>query len=116
MNQYNKYGFVSGGAIFDAMDRAALRMLNSHYPETDNENWFTASAETSFLRQACPGTKITCVGVLCDKNDDTAYIAMGAYADGTQVATSAFVFKKARHDFCKIQGGNNESNTEQPVG
>lgn len=108
MNQYNKYGFISGGALFDAMDRAALRLLNTEHPETDKENWFTASAETSFLRQACPGTKIKCLGMLCEKNDDTAYIAMGVYADGTLVANCAFVFKKARHDFCKLQGGTND--------
>lgn len=108
MNQYNKYGFISGGALFDAMDRAALRMLNTEHPETDKENWFTASAETSFLRQACPDTKIKCLGMLCEKNDDTAYIAMGVYADGTLVANCAFVFKKARHDFCKLQEGTND--------
>lgn len=108
MNQYNKYGFISGGTLFDAMDRAALRMLNTKYPKTDKENWFTASAETSFLRQACPGTEIKCLGILCGKNDDTAYIAMGVYADGTLVANCAFVFKKARHDFCKLQEGTND--------
>lgn len=108
MNQYNKYGFISGGALFDAMDRAALRMLNTKYPETDKENWFTASAETSFLRQARPGTEIKCLGALCEKNDDTAYIAMGVYADGKLIANCAFVFKKAHHDFCKLQEGTND--------
>lgn len=116
MNQYNKYGFVSGGALFDAMDRAALRLLNTEHPETDKENWFTASAETSFLRQACPGTKITCRKEHFEVTDNGVYIAMSAWTDETLVATSAFLFKKAHHDFCKIQGGNNESNTGQPVG
>lgn len=112
MNQYNKYGFISGGALFDAMDRAALRLLNTEYPETDKENWFTASAETSFLRQACPGTKITCAGSLCNKNDDAIYITMAAYADGTHVATSVFVFKKARHDFCRIREEKDDNKKE----
>lgn len=108
MNQHNKYGFISGGALFDAMDRAALRMLNTEYPETDKENWFTASAETSFLRQACPGTKIRCLGSNCAKDGDTVYVDMCAYADETLVANCAFVFKKARHDFCKLQEGTND--------
>lgn len=108
MNQYNKYGFISGGALFDAMDRAALRMLNTGFPETDKENWFTASAEISFLRQACPGTKIRCLGLNCVKEDNTVYVDMCAYADETLVAQCAFRFKKARHDFCKLQEGTND--------
>lgn len=108
MNQYNKYGFISGGALFDAMDRAALRLLNTEYPETDKENWFTASAETSFLRQACPGTKITCKNCEFEKTDDCAWITMSAWANETLVATSAFVFKRAHQDFCKLQEGTND--------
>lgn len=110
MNPYNKYGFVSGGAIFDAMDRAALRLLNTGWPETDKENWFTASAEISFLRQANPGTKIRCLSLNCVKDGDTVYVDMCAYADETLVAQCAFNFKKATHDFCKIKEGTNENN------
>ena len=109
MNPYNKYGFISGGAIFDTMDRAALRMLNTGWPETDKENWFTASAEISFLRQACPGTKIRCLGNSV-KDGDTVYVGMAAYADEILVAQCAFKFKKATHDFCKIKEGTNENN------
>lgn len=110
MNPYNKYGFVSGGAIFDTMDRFALRTLNADYPETEKEYWFTTSAETSFIKQACPGVEIRCRCERTEMFENTAIVAVAAYADDTLIAASSFMFKKATHDFCKIKEGTNENN------
>lgn len=108
MNKYNKYGFVSGGATFDAMDRYALRQLNAEYPETDHENWFTASAEVCFNKQICPDTKVVYSADI-ERRGDIAYIDVSAKDcdSGIELATICFTFKKAHHNYCEIKGQNN---------
>lgn len=53
MQDTNKYGFISGGAIFDMLDRAALEYINKTWPSTVNENWFTKRSVIHFNLQVC---------------------------------------------------------------
>lgn len=112
MNQFNKYGFVSGGALFDTMDRIALRELNTRHPETEKEFWLTQSAETFFLKQACDGADIRARIRYLNKHDSIAYIGVELFDYDTSVviASSTFVFKKATHNFCETKEGTDENN------
>lgn len=53
MQDKNKYGFISGGAIFDMLDRAALEYINKTWPATTKENWFTKRSVIHFNLQVC---------------------------------------------------------------
>lgn len=112
MNQYNKYGFISGGALFDMMDRFALRTLNTQHPETDKEFWFTQNSETFFLKQACTDTDVRPRLRYLNKQNDIAYIGTEILNvdTGITIASATFVFKKKNHNFCETKGGTHENN------
>lgn len=103
LNQYNKYGFISGGALFDMLDRFALRKINSEYPETDSQNWFTASAEVSFFKQACPGVSLQLITNYIDKKDNIIYIDVEARnEENLVICNCCFSFKLAKKNFCSL--------------
>ena len=45
MNKLNKYGFISGGWLYDMMDRKALTTLNRVFPLTKDQQIYTAQAK-----------------------------------------------------------------------
>ena len=51
MKTKNKYGFVSGGYIFDKMDRIVQDLVETNNP--DLKYWMTKSAKVRYLKQVC---------------------------------------------------------------
>lgn len=100
-DKFNKYGFVSGGYIADLMDRLALRKINESFPETKDQQIYTASARITYHKQLCDT-----VGVAsdtgCTQLDSATYLASCDLYDhnGVMIASGEFDFVKATHNFC----------------
>lgn len=117
MKNTNKYGFYSGGYIFDRIDRYALRMLNNSYPETKNEPWFTEFCEVNFLRQMCDTSATFLRTTTFQKFDDSATIGAELVQGKTVLAIGYVGFKRAKKDYCKLkqkkrQKNDNRNNTK----
>lgn len=50
MDKYNKDGFISGGEIYDKLDRYAQMLVETHSPCKYN---FTHKARITYLKQLC---------------------------------------------------------------
>lgn len=103
MKNKNKYGFYSGGYIFDRIDRYALRMLNNSYPETKDELWFTEACEVNFLKQMCDNDSTYLRTTTFQKFNDSATIGVELVQGKTTLAIGYVVFKRAKGDYCKIK-------------
>lgn len=105
MEERNKYGFVSGGHIFDYLDRKALAALNNYYPETKNRNFFTARASINYLSQCCDtsnwhtGVKVIPHGKWGRSYDIIIYLWQG----DIRRAEGVFLFVEAKENKCKIK-------------
>lgn len=109
MEKLNKYGFVSGGWIFDYMDRAALKCLNASYPETCNENIYTAAAHVSFLSQVCDTSCISAeIKIIpCGKWRKSYTVLVYLRQGNIRRAEANFLFVKAKENKCKIKDRKN---------
>lgn len=103
MDKLNKYGFVSGGYIFDLLDRGALEHLNHKIPDTKNELWFTSRAEISYYRQICDIKDITFDYLFTGCNSTTAIIKATIIQNGEEAVVAEFYFKKANHNYCETK-------------
>ena len=111
MERLNKYGFVSGGYIFDYLDRTALDYLNLEYPKTKTENWFTESADVKFYKQWCDEEYDTFLGSTMEyykQDKGIAKINVKLFLHNARliIAEATFVFKRANNDFCRITKRN----------
>ena len=100
-DKFNKYGFVSGGYIADLMDRLALDKINELFPETKDQQIYTASARITYHKQLCDTTGVAS-DTGCTKLDSVTYLASCDLYDhnGVMIASGEFDFVKATHNFC----------------
>lgn len=106
MQELNKYGFVSGGYIFDLLDRAALAAINKYEPITKDQQVYTKSAKIYYLKQVCDDTKIkTSTHVLFHKKPDEYLVEIHLLINKEVVTKAIFIFKKAKHNYCKTKEG-----------
>ena len=105
MEDKNIYGFISGGKIFDMMDRAALDYVRERYNEKDSYI-FTSHSRISFLKQLCKLHDHS-IHVRSDERGMNPgkrweiYTKLYAGKDRTLIAEAFFEFKKADHNFCE---------------
>lgn len=105
MEDKNIYGFISGGKIFDLMDRAALEYVRENYNEKDSYI-FTGHSRISFLKQLCD-LKNYSIHVHSDERGMAPGQRWEIYTklysgDGkTLIAEAFFEFKKANHNYCE---------------
>jgi len=100
----NKYGFVSGGYLFDLMDRAALRAINKYAPYTTDEQIYTKTAKVWYLKQVCPDDTLKPnTYLLYRKEPDEYHVEIHLLVDKDVVSRAEFVFKKAKRNHCKVK-------------
>lgn len=101
MKSLNKYGFVSGGYIVDKMDRVALTAINTEFPDTKNDLWFTSDCSVEFLKQLCNTDNIR-YAVSLDRDSLYCIDAKVKLLQGdTEIAKGYFTFVHADKNFCK---------------
>lgn len=104
MKNKNKYGFYSGGYIFDRIDRYALRTLNNAYPETKDELWFTSHATIDYKKQLCDNDESTFMRTtVFQKMPDSAIISVEFVQGKTLIAIGCVSFTKTGNDYCKLK-------------
>lgn len=104
MKNKNKYGFYSGGYIFDRIDRYALRTLNNAYPETKDELWFTSNCTVDYKKQLCDSDELTFMRTtVFQKFNDSALVGVELVQGTTLIATGCISFSKAKGDYCKLK-------------
>lgn len=96
--EYNKNGCVSGGFIFDQMDKFGHDCVAEKFPD---KYVFTENANVAFLKQVCNWkdvhlTKSTC---LSDGNTVQIQVAL-AGANDEHYALGYFIFKLKDHAYC----------------
>jgi acyl-coenzyme A thioesterase PaaI-like protein len=103
MNKTNKYGFVSGGYIFDLLDRAALEKLNLCYPETETQQIYTKESTITYHKQLCDTTDIHCrmVYAIFDAITKEYRVGISLMQDKTKIAHARFIFVRADHNYCE---------------
>ena len=109
MKTTNKYGFVSGGWIFDYMDRKALYAMNCAVKETRDKNFYTASAKIKFLNQLCDTKDITLnIGVFIKDRRRILVVVSMWKVRGEIIAKAEFLFVEAKQNKCEIKGNKND--------
>lgn len=105
MKNKNKYGFYSGGYIFDRIDRYALRCLNIAYPTSENEPWYTAHVDVSYLKQLCDlDSSVTfCRTTQFQYTPYVVSIGVEFVQGNTVIAHGLVQFAKAKNNYCKIK-------------
>lgn len=103
MKNTNKYGFISGGYIFDLLDRAALDYINRCYPDTESQQVYTAWCEVNFNKQLCSTRGIT---IKTDKIEQRIIgewwiVNNSLWQRETVIAHAQFWFRKAKKNYCK---------------
>lgn len=105
MKQLNKYGFVSGGCIFDLLDRAALEKLNLCYPETETQQIYTKESTITYHKQLCDTTNIHCrmVCAIFDAITKEYRVGISLMQGKTKIAHARFIFVQAKHNYCETK-------------
>lgn len=104
MKKLNKYGFVSGGCIFDLLDRAALAEINTRYPETADQQIYTAWCEIDFCKQLCDTKGIRIETDMIQQSTPGFWVIENTlYQGDTTIAFGAFKFVRADKNFCEIR-------------
>lgn len=103
MKKTNKYGFISGGYIFDLLDRAALEYINFCYPETEKQQIYTQWCEINFNKQLCQPNGIK---VKTDKIEQRIIgelwvVDNSLWQGNTVIAHAEWWFKKTKHNYCE---------------
>ena len=101
MKNTNKYGFISGGYIFDLLDRTALQAINEKYPETANQQVYTASADIRYFKQLCNTDNIDFFIFDCCYRDNGYGVFLELHQNDTIIATADFDFAVAKHNYCE---------------
>jgi hypothetical protein len=104
MKNTNKYGFVSGARIFDILDRAALGEINNRYPETTDQQIYTAWCEIDFCKQLCDTKDIRVETDMIQQSMPGFWLIENTlYQGDTTIAFGAFKFVRADKNFCEIK-------------
>jgi len=104
MIETNKYGFVSGGWLYDQMDRKALFTLNRVFPVTKDQQIYTSHAKVEYFKQVCDDKDLLMVVPFVDDQAPNEYIVpVDVYYGTTLAAHALFTFKKAKRNFCAIK-------------
>lgn len=106
MENKNIYGFISGGKIFDILDRNALDYVREKYNEKDSFV-FTTHSRITFYKQLCDLENFT----IHVRSDERGMIAGSRWEIYTQlydaeqvlIAEAFFEFKKTDKNFCGIK-------------
>ena len=104
MNKLNKYNFISGGYIFDRLDRAALDAVNQKFHNAD-KLIFTRTAEIDYRKQLCNlrGVKTIVDFVEYDTAQRQYVVGVKLRQIDTDIAYGTFYFKQAFKNFCEIK-------------
>ena len=107
MQELNKYGFYSGGYIFDVLDRVALATINKKYPNTKKQQIYTAHADVFFTKQLCTSEftiDAYSANTWVDMDGVRKYrVTVVLIADGVQIATAYITFALAKRNYCKVK-------------
>lgn len=107
MQELNKYGFYSGGYIFDVLDRVALAAINKKYPNTKKQQIYTAHADVFFTKQLCTTeftTDAYSINTWIDIDGVRKYRAtVVLIANDVQIATAHIIFALAKKNYCKVK-------------
>lgn len=99
----NKHGFISGGYIFDLLDRKALEEINKAHPETKGQQIYTKYGSVVYKKQLCNTENIkTNVEYIFEKNDEY-FICVCLEQNDTQIADAIFTFSQADHNYCETK-------------
>lgn len=108
MKKLNNMGFVSGGYIFDILDRFAQIAIRTDYPYV-----MTEKAEIQFLKQCCDPNDLGVV-VKCHKNIMVVrnrwaveVMAVSIGTPSTIYATAKFTFVGKTHSYCETKEKQN---------
>lgn len=101
MNKLNKYNFISGGYIFDLLDRTALEKLNMCYRETETQQIYTKESAITYHKQLCDLSDIR-VRLRYATFDGKEYrVGLSLLQGKTKIAHARFVFVQAKHNYCE---------------
>lgn len=105
MQDLNKYGFYSGGYIYDLLDRAALSAINAKYPHTIYKQLYTTYGEIIYYKQLCDDKITIMLRTVCCSNKKPArtyYVSLELYdKNRTKIAMAQFNFRIAKHNYCE---------------
>ena len=106
MKKLNKYNFISGGYIFDLLDRAALQAVNDKFGN-GNKLVFTRNAEIDYRKQLCDlrGVKTIVDFVEFDSARRVYCVGVRVRQVATDIAYGTFYFKMAYKNYCEVGGG-----------
>ena len=105
MDKLNKYNFISGGYIFDLLDREALQIINDRFPETKDQQIYTYTGFINYEKQLCntDNIKYRLVYVNYSEIDELYEVFIDLLDGDTQIARGEFEFKKAHHNYCETK-------------
>lgn len=89
----NKYGFVSGGYIFDKMDRIAQDWVETK--NRDLKYWMTKSAKIKYMRQICSEENLAFGVRILFRIGKTVFVDVYTYKDWDSkehLAEARFIF------------------------
>lgn len=101
MDKTNKYGFISGGYIFDLLDRTALQAINEKYPETASQQVYTTCGHTTYLKQLCDIERTKVVTTKCYEYFGEYRVHVELWQGETLIAHGYFTFVQAEHNYCE---------------
>lgn len=104
MKTKNKYGFYSGGYIFDLLDRTALKAVNQKF-NNENKYIFTEKAEIDYRKQLCDLRGVSVIVDACDFNHKTReyIVCVKLRQIATDIAYGTFYFKQAYKNYCETK-------------
>lgn len=103
MKDTNKYGFISGGYIFDLLDRKALEAINKKFPYTKDTQLYTSTGNIHYEKQLCDTKNIETKPLVYDFNDYYSVI-IELWQHNTLIASATFLFEFAKHNYCETKG------------
>ena len=103
MKNTNKYGFISGGYIFDLLDRKALEAINEAYPETKDQQIYTKVGSIVYKKQLCNTENIKTNTEYIFKKNDEYFVCVVLEQNDTRIADVTFTFARADHNYCEIR-------------
>lgn len=109
MQELNKYGFYSGGYIFDVLDRVALATINKKYPNTKKQQIYTTHADVFFTKQLCTSefeVKVMSTNSWVDSDGKHVYrVMLELVAGDAHIANGLIMFALAKRNYCKVKKG-----------
>lgn len=103
MKNTNKYNFISGGYIFDLLDRKALEAINETYPETKDQQIYTTYGSIVYKKQLCNTENIKTNTEYIVKKNDEYFVCVVLEQNDVRIADVIFTFARADHNYCEIR-------------